>query len=462
MANSWKTMRLGDVTKWSSGGTPKKSEASYWDGEIPWISASSMEGHLYTDSKLKITDVGLSNGSRLAPKNSILLLVRGSILHQKMQVGLTTRAVAFNQDVKCLVADEEYMDPWYLLLWFKAKEQELLTLVESTGIGAGKFDTKLLSEYPIKIPPKDEREKIKGFGKALFDKSANLIKINQTLESLAQALFKNWFMDFDPVIDNTLAAGNSIPPELAARAERRQAVRAIKDANSEPYHHLFPSEFEQTGQNVGIEGWVPKGWAVSTLGDMTTELRRGISPKYTEGEGVPVINQRCIRNHEINFSLCRRNNPELRKVNGRELQLGDVLVNSTGVGTLGRVAQVCQLMEATVVDSHVTVLRVDADICPLFIFGQLIQSKEAYIESLGEGSTGQTELSRKVLSEMQIVIPPLHITSKLEKYFSSIALKKVDNSIANVGLEKLRDTLLPKLISGELRLPDTPPIGLDQ
>ncbi|MCK2901626.1 restriction endonuclease subunit S [Escherichia coli] len=67
MGSKWETVRLGDLTKWSSGGTPNKSEDSYWNGTIPWISASSMEGHLYSDSKLKITEDGLINGSRLAP-----------------------------------------------------------------------------------------------------------------------------------------------------------------------------------------------------------------------------------------------------------------------------------------------------------------------------------------------------------------------------------------------------------
>ncbi|HFS2206111.1 TPA: restriction endonuclease subunit S, partial [Escherichia coli] len=153
MGSKWETVRLGDLTKWSSGGTPNKSEDSYWNGTIPWISASSMEGHLYSDSKLKITEDGLINGSRLAPANSILLLVRGSILHQKIQVGLATKAVAFNQDVKCLIVNNDMIDPWYLLLWFKAKEQDLLKIVESTGIGAGKLDTKLLMDYPVEIPP---------------------------------------------------------------------------------------------------------------------------------------------------------------------------------------------------------------------------------------------------------------------------------------------------------------------
>lgn len=263
MGSKWETVRLGDLTKWSSGGTPNKSEDSYWNGTIPWISASSMEGHLYSDSKLKITEDGLINGSRLAPANSILLLVRGSILHQKIQVGLATKAVAFNQDVKCLIVNNDMIDPWYLLLWFKAKEQDLLKIVESTGIGAGKLDTKLLMDYPVEIPPKEIKEYIRFFGKAIFDKTTLNENINYNLEKMSQTLFKSWFVDFDPVIDNALDAGNPIPEALQARAELRQKVRNSADFKPLPaeIRSLFPSEFEETEL-----GWVPKTWTISNLG----------------------------------------------------------------------------------------------------------------------------------------------------------------------------------------------------
>lgn len=301
-------------------------------------------------------------------------------------------------------------------------------------------------------------------------------QINQTLEQMAQTLFKSWFVDFDPVIDNALDADNAIPDELQARAEQRQALRnaaneankanaenlpqststnpAADDALASPYkplpddiRQLFPNEFEESEL-----GWVPKGWKCLMLGDFCNELRRGISPKYTEEGGVLVINQKCIRNHEVNYDLARRNDPELRKIDGREILIGDVLINSTGVGTLGRMAQVSHIDEKSVVDSHVTIARVDTEKCPIFTFGQLMLSIEGRVERLGEGSTGQTELSRKVLSEQLVVFPPFEISSQIEETFKSIADKKVSNSKQAQILERLRDTLLPKLISGELRL----------
>ena len=98
MGSEWVQYRLGDIAKWSSGGTPSKSNEAFWGGSIPWISASSMDGNRYRDSKLKVTELGAKSGTKIAPAGSILLLVRGSILHQKIQVGIAEMDVTFNQD----------------------------------------------------------------------------------------------------------------------------------------------------------------------------------------------------------------------------------------------------------------------------------------------------------------------------------------------------------------------------
>lgn len=202
--SEWKEYRLGDLTEWYSGGTPAKKKKEYWNGDIPWISASSMGGSRYKDSDLKITSEGLNAGSRLVPMDSILLLVRGSTLHQRVPVGITLRPVAFNQDVKAIRIKEdvlkyEIIDSWFLLYWLISKERELLNIVENTGIGAGKFDTKQLQDLIVNVPPKEERERIVATAKSIDDKIELNQQINQTLEQIAQAIFKSWFVDFEPV-----------------------------------------------------------------------------------------------------------------------------------------------------------------------------------------------------------------------------------------------------------------------
>ncbi|WKY92586.1 restriction endonuclease subunit S [Vibrio metoecus] len=338
---------------------------------------------------------------------------------------------------------------YYLLS--QRSSQDFLVSNSSGSANQANISGKTIEMLPCPIVSFEESSRIASTLIALDKKILLNRQINQTLEQMAQTLFKSWFVDFDPVMDNALDAGNPIPDELQHRAEARKAVRESEGFKPLPdnVRQLFPDAFEESEL-----GWVPKGWEVTMLGDMCVELRRGISPKYIEEGGIKVINQKCIRNHEVNYDLARRNNPELRKVDGREVQLGDVLVNSTGVGTLGRMAQVTYIPEPTVVDSHVTLVRVNSDICPMYTFGQLLLSIENRVERLGEGSTGQTELSRKILSEQQVVLPPLTIANHIEATFKSFADKKVASRNEVDSLTKLRDTLLPKLISGELRLDD--------
>lgn len=333
-------------------------------------------------------------------------------------------------------------------------DSRLNTTVQKT------LNLKDVKELPIPVPNGGISEASYRHYYDLDDKITLNRQINQTLEQMAQALFKSWFVDFDPVVDNALDVGFfeqglDLPDELLRRAEARKAVRAQTDFKPLPAatRQLFPAAFEPCVEpSLGLGGWVPKGWKVKELGEISSELRRGISPKYVDNGGVLVINQKCIRNHEISYELARRHDRENKKFDGREICIGDVLVNSTGVGTLGRIAQVTHLPEPAVVDSHVTVVRVKDTECPFYTFGQLMLSMETKIEQLGEGSTGQTELSRKVLSEQLVVLPPYVLALSIDASFKSFSEKQALNRRENTALSRLRDTLLPKLISGELSL----------
>lgn len=168
------------------------------------------------------------------------------------------------------------------------------------------------------------------------------------------------------------------------------------------------------------------------LKDITLMIKRGITPKYTDVKGIEVINQRCIRDSRINLELVRLNDTDKRKISEEKyLQKYDVLVNSTGVGTLGRVAQYL-ISEKTkrTVDSHVTIVRPIKNIDPIY-FGYAIRNEEILIESLGEGSTGQTELSRHRLGEeIRINVPSSEEQKAIANILSSLDDKiEINNSI---------------------------------
>ena len=188
----WKDKKLGEITSWSSGGTPPKDNPLFWNGDIPWISASSMRGLIYSDSELKITKAGLKRGSKLASKGTLLILVRGSMLFNKIPIGIASKDVAFNQDVKS-VAVNDYSTSEYILNWFMAFESKILNMVTGTGIGAGKLDLQELKALEVKIPSLLEQQNIASFLSLLNERIQTQSKIIQRLETSIRILRENLF-----------------------------------------------------------------------------------------------------------------------------------------------------------------------------------------------------------------------------------------------------------------------------
>jgi type I restriction enzyme, S subunit len=189
------------------------------------------------------------------------------------------------------------------------------------------------------------------------------------------------------------------------------------------------------------------------ISEVVTVLTRGITPRYVgDGNGMRVLNQKCIRNQVVSLADSRwtdttRTKPE------KLLVVDDVLVNSTGQGTLGRVARWTSHEVATV-DSHITIIRPDAGVCDAAVIGQAILAIEADIESLGEGSTGQTELSRNELGRARIRIPEPASAVILGGTLRALSASHDAALAENATLAAMRDALLPHLMSGKLRVRD--------
>jgi type I restriction enzyme S subunit len=447
MASDWNTYTLSEICSVIKRGiSPKYTEVG---------GALVLNQKCIRDQRVSLLQARRNDTEKKKiPEDRLLQL--GDVLINSTGVGTLGRVAQLNGITEPTTVDSHVTiarpcDPRVDIDFFGWAVKFLQPQIESLGEGStGQTELsrhrigELVLNAPDSLP---EQKAIAHILSSLDDKITLNRKMNATLEAMAQALFKSWFVDFDPVIDNALAAGNPIPETLAARAEARRQALANGTANRKAAQ-CFPDSFQETEEL----GWIPEGWEVKILGEVTTELRRGISPKYTEDEGVRVINQRCIRDHAIMFSNARRNDTTKKKVDGRLLQPGDVLINSTGVGTLGRIAQVLSLDEPTVMDSHVTVARPDQSHYKPYTFGRMMISLESQIEAMGHGSTGQTELSRADLSVMPVILPSGSTQELAENLLSEWATKAGQNSTQSTTLTKLRDTLLPKLISGELRV----------
>ena len=176
----WKTEKLGNLVKFSSGGTPSKMRQEYWNGDIPWISAKTMKTERISSSELFITQEGLNRGSKLAPKGSLLLLTRGSGLFNGIPICYVEKPVAYNQDIKCIESVSE-IENEFIYYWLKAQSDTLQKQLDVTGIGAGKFDTKFLQNLLVSYPDWLTRKKIIAFANNITGKVCINNAINENL-----------------------------------------------------------------------------------------------------------------------------------------------------------------------------------------------------------------------------------------------------------------------------------------
>lgn len=184
-------------------------------------------------------------------------------------------------------------------------------------------------------------------------------------------------------------------------------------------------------RNVWGLSVLTSNYSIEPLKELISFVSKGIPPKYTEiknKETVVVLNQRTNRNFKIDYSVSRLNDLTKKSVPEKKMLItNDILINSTGVGTAGRIAQIFNVPEPTTVDGHMIIVRADKPkIDPVYL-GYALKAQQLKIESLQEGSTGQTELNRqRLLDEIEIVYPK---DRKKQEEISNLFLS-IDNKIS--------------------------------
>lgn len=393
---------------------------STWGEEISLEYGKALRGYDTASGKFRVFG---SNGpigwtvQPLAPGPGVILGRKGAY-----------RGIEFSREPFFVIDTAYYVVPKTELdmrwLFYAIKYHKLGEIDDGSPIPSTTRSAVYVRDLDVPLIP--EQKAIAHILGTLDDKIELNRRMNATLEAMARSLFQSWFVDFDPVrakLDGRKPAG--LDTATAA---------------------LFPAHFQDS-----TLGHIPQGWRVVALHELSSYLSRGIGPAYIDAGGVCVLNQKCVRDHRVDFSKARQHDPMKKAIDGRTLQMFDILVNSTGVGTLGRVAQVMHLPGKAIVDSHLTVVRTANEVDACFL-GVALTLRESDIEELGEGSTGQTELSRARLGGLLFVVPP----TQLQKVFGSTVeplLKRIaENDHQSRTLATLRDALLPKLLSGELSI----------
>lgn len=199
---------------------------------------------------------------------------------------------------------------------------------------------------------------------------------------------------------------------------------------------------------IDSETGLPRGWKPRTLRELTSYINRGVAPQYVENDGFPVINQKCIRGHWVNFAESRLTASGHKIPKDKLLKPLDILVNSTGTGTLGRVAQLFDCPDKVTVDTHVTIVR-PIDEVSAYWLGRALETIEPFIVNLGRGATNQQELGRNDLADIvKLNTPTEDLMTRFDDFARPI-FETITNLLNQNGLLKeTRDILLPCLMTG--------------
>ena len=173
----WGLMSLGDAGSWSSGSTPSKRQPEYWNGTIPWVSPKDMKQTRIDDAIDHVSKSAIDKGTRVTPRDSILVVVRGMILAHTFPVALTLTDVAFNQDIKALVSNKHFV-PEFLFYWLESQQKRVISLVDSSSHGTKRLPTAKLFAELVPCPQLDEQENIAQLLRShdLYGKSATVAR----------------------------------------------------------------------------------------------------------------------------------------------------------------------------------------------------------------------------------------------------------------------------------------------
>lgn len=412
----WQSRTLDECAIFISGGTPSKSRADFWVGTIPWVSAKDMKVFRLHDSEDHVTTEAIDSGSRLAPAGSIFLLVRGMTLHKDVPICVAMRSMAFNQDIKAL-KPKDGVDANFLAYWLLYIKSSLLRSVDSAGHGTGRLNTDTLKSLTVELPPLPTQRRIADILGTLDDKIELNRRMNATLEDMARTLFKSWFVDFDPV---------------RAKMEGRQP--AGMDAETAA---LFPDGFEDSEL-----GEVPRGWGVSGLDKIADYLNGLALQKYPPGDGetLPVIKIAQLRKGDIDGAdRCNTELPPNYIVSD-----GDVLFSWSGSLEVelwcgGRGA----------LNQHL--FKVSSAVYPKwFFYLWTLYHLDAFRLIAADKATTMGHIQRGHLTAARVLIPTGNEMDAMSRIMSPIIEQQISLKIQSRTLATLRDTLLPKLMGGEL------------
>lgn len=394
--SEWREYKISDIADVIGGGTPKTSIEEYWNGDIPWLAPRDLTGYnkVYISHGYRfITVDGLKKSStKLMPKGAVLLTSRAPIGY----VAIAENEICTNQGFKSLVPKQDKCTSEFLYYWIKNSIDYLQQL--GTGTTFAEISGSVVKSIEISLPQLEEQKAIAEVLSSLDDKIDLLHRQNKTLEELAQTLFRQWF---------------------------------IEEAKDE--------------------------WEKKPLGDFCIKITKGTTPttlkKQFVDRGINFIKVNCIDDNgnylEDKFNYIDDETNEL--LNRSKLQKGDILYSIAG--TIGRISVVPEEILPANVNQALAILRIDKNkINPNYI-RYCLKDKNITFELHSKiVHAVQPNLSLGEISNTLIPLADENTLNKFSLSVDSLEEKIEQNKQQIKTLENMRDTLLPKLMSGEVRV----------
>lgn len=423
MAGEWIESTIGDVADVIGGSTPSTKEAANFDGDIPWLTPKDLSGphpRYVERGERSLSERGLrSCSAQLLPTNSVLLSSRAPIGY----VAIAANPIATNQGFRSLVVKPEFHHE-FLYYWLAANVDELER--HASGSTFKELSGSSLKKIRIRLPAcRDEQRAIAHILGSLDDKIELNRRMSETLEAMARVLFKSWFVDFDPVRAKAEGRDPGLPQPLADLFPAR----------------LVDSELDET----------PEGWEVKRLPDLLEvnpkrALRKGDVAPYLDMANMPT------RGHTPDSVIDRPFGSGMRFVNGDTL-----VARITPCLENGKTAYVDFLNTGQVGwgSTEYIVLRPKEPLPTEF--GYCLARSENFREYAIQrmtGSSGRQRVPAASLDHLLLPAAPEPIAKAFGSAVAPMLARASEAAMESRTLAALRDTLLPELVSGELRLED--------
>lgn len=325
-----------------------------------------------------------------------------------------------------------------------------------------------IAHYPIPVPPKEDQENLAKFLDEIDDRITLLRETNATLEAIAQALFKSWFVDFDPVHANKAVAQDEArtAPASDSAASRPPQANTAPHANTPNQVALDPATaalFSNSFQDSEL-GLIPEGWRVELAEKWLSVLETGRRPKGGVAgilNGVPSIGAESItRIGEFDYGKTKYVTAEFfEKMKSGELQSHDVLLYKDGGKPGVFLPRVSMFgddfpFKRCGINEHVFRVRLKEPFCQAFLYYWLWSDAVMHELKHRGGKAAIPGINQADVKELKLIIPDESVLEKFDDLTAPLVGKIFANAKRAQTLTQLRDTILPRLISGQLRLPD--------